>query len=293
MSSAPTRQVPSVYHRRVGNIVVTSVSDGYLDAGMSSLQNIDPDEARNILSKQFRPARRASVNCFLIHSAGRIALIDTGCGTYLQSSAGKLLQNLQYAGVDPLDIDTVLLTHIHPDHSAGLSDRATGTPFFPNADIVLHEKELAYWSDETLREKIPPEDRTLFFDCVHEQIAPYKHKIRSFSGSENVFPGVTSWPLPGHTPGHSGFLIASEQEKLLIWGDLIHVPEIQVYRPEVTMTFDVNPVEAEKTRKELFEKASHHHFLIAGMHVDFPGFARVVKEDQTYGLLPEPWIYTL
>ncbi|WP_244463271.1 MBL fold metallo-hydrolase [Acetobacter orleanensis] len=282
-----------MYHRRVGNIVVTSVSDGYLDAGMSSLQNIDPDEARNILSKQFRPARRASVNCFLIHSAGRIALIDTGCGTYLQSSAGKLLQNLQYAGVDPLDIDTVLLTHIHPDHSAGLSDRATGTPFFPNADIVLHEKELAYWSDETLREKIPPEDRTLFFDCVHEQIAPYKHKIRSFSGSENVFPGVTSWPLPGHTPGHSGFLIASEQEKLLIWGDLIHVPEIQVYRPEVTMTFDVNPVEAEKTRKELFEKASHHHFLIAGMHVDFPGFARVVKEDQTYGLLPEPWIYTL
>ncbi|CAI9122343.1 MBL fold metallo-hydrolase [Brytella acorum] len=89
---------------------------------------------------------------------------------------------------------------------------------------------------------------------------------------------MTGWSLLGHTPGHSGFLVASEQEKLLVWGDLIHVPEIQVSRPEVTMTFDVNPVEAEKTRKELFEEASRHQFPIAGMHVDFPSFARIVKK---------------
>ncbi|CAI9122342.1 MBL fold metallo-hydrolase [Brytella acorum] len=140
------------------------------------MQNIDPDEARNILSAQFRPARRASVNFFVIHSAGRIALIDTGCGTYLQSSAGQLFRNFQHAGIDPLDIDTVLLTHIHPDHSAGLSDRVTGKPFFPNADIVLHEKELAYWSDETLRDKISPEDRYFFSTALLNRLLPINIK---------------------------------------------------------------------------------------------------------------------
>src|ERR1700735_4917284 len=118
MIQPPTRQIPGVYHRRIGDIVVTALSDGYLDGTVDVLQNIAPDEAMRMLTETFRPGRRPSVNCYAIHSAGRLALIETGSGDYLLPTAGKLQANLQAAGVDPADIGTGILRHMHPGHSA-------------------------------------------------------------------------------------------------------------------------------------------------------------------------------
>jgi glyoxylase-like metal-dependent hydrolase (beta-lactamase superfamily II) len=289
MINVPTAQVPGVYRRRIGDIVVTAVSDGYLDGSVEAMQNISPDEARDILARNFRPGRRTSINCYLIHSAGRLALVETGCGDYLQPSAGKLQQNLKAAGVDPLEIDTVLLTHMHPDHSAGLTNRKSGEKIFPNADLVMHEKELAHWMDDGEMERADEQARKLYFQCAREQIAPYHNRTRTFSDSTEVFPGVTSLPLHGHTPGHSGYRISSEDVSALVWGDIIHVPEIQVPKPDVTMTFDTNPEQAAETRKRAFEMVAAKRELVAGMHVHFPGFAHVVKQADGYLLLPEPW----
>src|SRR5262245_20671701 len=101
MAQVPQQQVAGVYHRRVGDIVVTAVSDGFLDGTLDVLRNIGQDEARQLLTANFRPARRTAVNTFLIHAAGRLALVDTGSGNYLQPTAGKVLTNLGAAGVDP------------------------------------------------------------------------------------------------------------------------------------------------------------------------------------------------
>ena len=101
-----------------------------------------------MLSDNFRPGRRTSVNCYAIYSAGRLALIETGSGDYLLPTAGKLQQNLTAAGVDPADIETVILTHMHPDHSAGLTDPKTGRKLFPNAELVVHENEPRHWHDD-------------------------------------------------------------------------------------------------------------------------------------------------
>src|SRR3979409_1770428 len=119
MINIPQQQIPGVYHRRVGDIVVTSISDGFLDGSMQVLRTITVEEAPSILASSFRPARRTSVNAFLIYSAGRLALVDTGSGNYLLPTAGKVLANIKAAGADPASIDTVILTHMHPDHSAG------------------------------------------------------------------------------------------------------------------------------------------------------------------------------
>ncbi|TCV99248.1 MBL fold metallo-hydrolase [Biostraticola tofi] len=293
MHQPPQTQVPPVYHRRIGDIIVTCVSDGYLDAGITSLQNIEPEEARQILAANFRPARRASVNCFLVHSAGRLALIDTGCGTYLQPSAGQLLNSLHALGVDPAAIDTVLLTHVHPDHSAGLSDRRSGARYFPNAELVVHHAELEHWFDDVEMYRMDEQDRKHFFHCAREQIEPYASVIKTFRGEADIFPGVTSVPLPGHTPGHSGFMIASGGDGLLILGDIIHVPEIQVTRPEVTMSFDHHPALAASTRRDIFADVARDRLLVAGMHIDFPGFAHIIEEGDSFRLLPEPWQYQL
>src|ERR1700743_1778722 len=108
MINVPQQQVPGLFHRRVGDIIVTAVSDGFLDASIDMLRNLPREEIARILAENFRPARRTAVNAFLVYSAGRLALIDTGCGGYLTPTTGKLLANLKAAGVDPADIDIVL-----------------------------------------------------------------------------------------------------------------------------------------------------------------------------------------
>jgi glyoxylase-like metal-dependent hydrolase (beta-lactamase superfamily II) len=290
MVEVPSRQIPGVYHRRIGEIVVTALSDGFLDGTVEVLQNITPDEARRMLADNFRPGRRTSVNCFAVHSGGRLALVDTGSGNYLAPTAGKLQENLAAAGIDAAAIDTVLLTHMHPDHSAGLTDPASGQRLFPNAEIVVHENEPRHWDDDTAMAQASERERTLYFGCAREQIAPYRDRLRPFNAGREVFPGVTSVPLNGHTPGHSGYMIRSGGESLLIWGDIIHVPEIQVPRPEVTIEFDTDPRAAAEVRRRTFDWVAKDRLLVAGMHVHFPGFAHVVRHGDGYALLPEPWV---
>ncbi|MGE0701328.1 MAG: MBL fold metallo-hydrolase, partial [Hyphomicrobiaceae bacterium] len=137
MIKVPEKQIPGLYHRRVGDITVTAVSDGFLDGNLDVLRNIEKEEARQILADSFRPARRTAVNCFLIYTAGKVALIETGCGRYMADTGGQLQKNLAAAGVDPASISSVLLTHMHPDHSAGLTDMTTGKRNFPNAELVM------------------------------------------------------------------------------------------------------------------------------------------------------------
>ncbi len=289
MIQPPVGQIPGYYHRRIGDIVVTALSDGYLDGTLEVLQNITGDQAQGLLDAQFRPGRRTSVNCYLIYSAGRLALVETGSGDYLLPTAGKLQQNLKAAGVDPADIDTVILTHMHPDHSAGLTDPKTGRKFFPNAELVVHENEPKHWRDDGAMSRASERAKKLYFQCAREQMAPYHNVTRTFARAEEVFPGVTSVPLHGHTPGHSGYMVSSGKDLLLIWGDIIHVPEIQVPRPEVTIEFDTDPHQAAATRKRTFDMVATDRQLIAGMHVHFPGFARLVRDGDGYRMLPELW----
>ena len=288
MIKLPAAQIPGVYHRRVGDITVTAISDGFLDGNLDVLKNISQDEARQILTENFRPARRTAVNCFLIYSAGRLALVETGCGKLMQASGGQLLANLKAAGVDPGAIEAVLLTHMHPDHSAGLTDLATGKKHFPNAELVMHENEPKHWFDDVAMNRGNDREKTLFFKAGREQVQPYRKQWRLFQQGE-VFPGVTAMPFPGHTPGHTGYLVASGGTQMLIWGDIVHVPEVQTARPEVCMVFDSDAAQAEATRRRVFDMVVSDKLLVTGMHLHFPGFARLVKNGTGYRLIPAAW----
>jgi glyoxylase-like metal-dependent hydrolase (beta-lactamase superfamily II) len=292
MITPPRQQVPGIYHRRVGGIVITAINDGFLDATVDVLRNISEDEARRILADSFRPARRTAVNTFLIYSAGRLALLDTGSGTYLQATTGKVLANIKAAGVDPAAIDTVLLTHVHPDHSGGLTDMATGRRNYPNAELVLHENELAHWLDDARMAQGSEREKKLFFQAGREQVMPYQDRWRPFTEGE-VFPGVTAIPRPGHTPGHTTYVVSSGGEQLLIWADTVHVPEVQTARPEVCMDFDVDKDLAAASRAKVFDMAATDRLLVTGMHLHFPGFSHLVRSGTGYRLIPAAWEQTL
>jgi glyoxylase-like metal-dependent hydrolase (beta-lactamase superfamily II) len=285
MSKIPQEQVPGVSHRRVGDSSSRRSATASSTAG-STCCAIDQEEARRILAESFRPARRTAINAFLVYSAGRLALVETGSGNYLGPTAGKVLANIADAGVDPASIETVLLAHMHPDHSAGLSDPATGRRYFANAELVVHENEPPHWFDDAAMAKASERQQRLYFMCAREQIAPYKDRTRLFQKGE-VFPGVTAIPCHGHTPGHTSFLISSGNEQLLIWGDTVHVPEIQTARPEVCMEFDTDPDAAAVTCRRVFDMVATDRLAI------FPGFAHLVRRGSGYQLVPEAWEQTL
>jgi len=292
MMTVPSRQIPAFYHRRIGDIVVTALSDGTLERSLELLRSVTVDDAKGLLADAFRPGVLISVNAYLIRTAGRAILIETGSGNYLGASAGHLLANLAAAGVQPADIDTVLVTHMHPDHSAGLTDMETGRPNFPNAEFVVHENEPRHWSDDAAMARGTERQKKLFFQQAREQMAPYKDQMRTFREGEAA-PGIMAIPCHGHTPGHSAFLIESRGQRLLIWGDMVHIPEVQIPRPDVAIDFDSDPAAAVASRKRIFDMAASERLLVAGMHLHFPGFGYLARQGQGFRYVPEAWQQTL
>ncbi len=292
MRQRPTQQIPALYHRRIGDIVVTALSDGTLERTHEMMLNVSAEEGARHLAAAYRRSFVLSVNAFLIHAGDRLALVETGSGDYLGPTAGHLLANLKAAGVDANEIDTILLTHMHPDHSAGLTDMATGTAHYANAELVVHENEPRHWFDDVAMARGTEREKKLMFQQAREQTLPYRQRMRTFFKGE-VFPGVTAIPAHGHTPGHTAYLIESGGEQLLIWGDVVHMPEVQVPRPEVSMVVDTDPVAAAATRRRVFDMVASERLLVTGMHLHFPGFAHVEKDGDTYRLVPEAWVQTL
>jgi glyoxylase-like metal-dependent hydrolase (beta-lactamase superfamily II) len=289
---APARQIAPVYHRRIGDIVVTALSDGVLERGYDMMRGVSAEMADPLFRRAFRPGVVISINAFLVYSAERLALIETGSGNYLGASAGHLLTSLSTAGVSPAAIDTILLTHMHPDHSAGLTDMATATANFANAELVVHENEPRHWCDDAAMARGTDREKKLFFLQAREQMAPYRDRVRTFRSGE-VFPGVTAVPAHGHTPGHTAFLIASGKDRLLVWGDTVHIPEVQVPHPEVTMTVDTDPPAAENSRRRIFDMAASDRLLVTGIHLHFPGFGHVARAGNGYAFVPESWQQSL
>jgi glyoxylase-like metal-dependent hydrolase (beta-lactamase superfamily II) len=290
MINQPTGQVSGAYRRRIGEMVVTAISDGYVDASFDMLRAIEARDAEAILHERFMPSPpRINVNCFAVHSGSRVALIDTGAGDTMGPTLGHLGNNLAAAGIRIDDIDTVILTHMHPDHSNGLIDDQ-GRSCFPEAELVVPELDVKHWHDDAQMAAASERHRIRFFEGARKQIKPYLNRRRDAVGE--VFPGVTAHPLPGHTPGHTGYMIESNGESLLIWGDIVHVPEVQTRRPEVTVEPDSDPQKAIETRRQIMEMVASQRLLIAGMHLDFPAFSHLVRRtDGGYLLVPEAWAH--
>ena len=267
--------------------MVTVINDGFLDIPFEILHGTDIADMQNLMKTVFRPGPpRLTVNAFVIETGNNTVLVDAGGGSTTVYSMGLLLENLEAAGFSPTDFDTVLLTHIHPDHSSGLMGPG-GEPLFSRAEVVVHEDDLSFWSDPTLRDGHSPA-ATPYLDSADMVLGAYREQFRP--GREGaVLPGITLLHLPGHTPGHSGYRLDSAGETLVMWGDTVHVPEIQIPRPQVTSEYDVDENLAHKNRRRIFEHVAKERLLITGGHVHLPGFAHVVPDGQGFRLVPETW----
>jgi len=277
----------SAVHWPIGGAIVTSLSDGYFDMPLAHvLTNISTQAAEAALARAFRPASpRLEVNAYLVRRSGEAPiLVDTGAGSAFGPTAGRLPAALEGIGVDPADVGTILLTHLHGDHAGGLLD-AQGNAFFPNAEIVLHEAEAAFWLKGTPGAGADQQS----VDFARHAIAPYLERMRLIK-EDNVMAGIGAVFLPGHTPGHTGYQIGEGAASLLIWGDLVNQPAIQSTYPEAGFFSDADAALAVRTRKDMLAKAADQDLMVAGMHIEFPGVARVVREGAGYRLVPAHWV---
>jgi glyoxylase-like metal-dependent hydrolase (beta-lactamase superfamily II) len=267
----------------IGDFTVTAVSDGVLYSNHDVILGIDRAESERLTGIAHGQPLPLDVNCFLIRHRGRLMLSDAGSGHTMGPTLGKLPDNLRALGVDPAAIDTILLTHLHPDHSLGLVDPA-GCAVFPNAELVMHEREAAFWLDRAER----PDDSERVQRNTKAQrtvTAPYRDRIRRVADGE-AMPGVTARPAPGHTPGHTNWLIRSGADRLLIWGDIVHLAAVQMARPDATLVFDVDPQTARATRQRVLGSVASEQLVVAGAHLPFPGFGRVAQAGTGFGYRP-------
>jgi glyoxylase-like metal-dependent hydrolase (beta-lactamase superfamily II) len=226
---------------------------------------IGVDDAR---LKQYFPdgSYPSETNTFLVRGGGRTVLIDTGFG-------GALFGALDELGVAPADVDAVLLTHLHGDHTGGLAK--DGKALFPKARVYLARQERAAAQPN-----------------VRQLLAAYGDRVETFEASplgpaaRELLPGIKAVAAFGHTPGHTVFLVENGGEGLIIWGDLMHVQGIQFPLPDTAVTYDSDPAAARAVRKEILAYAAERKIPVGGMHLQYPAIGTVEKAGEGFRFIP-------
>jgi glyoxylase-like metal-dependent hydrolase (beta-lactamase superfamily II) len=277
---------PGICHFTIGDITVTALNDGAFEAQTAYLQGVPATEIEDALRASFRAVPpRITISAFMLTIAGQHILVDSGCGTAFGPGMGRLRTNLAALGVTPAEIAKVLITHAHIDHVSGLIDPA-GAAYFPNAEIVLHEAETGFWLNEATEAAAADKSG---FATARAALTPYQDRLSTVKDGAEGAPGVSCVHLPGHTPGHSGWMLNAGTDSLLIWGDVVHVPGIQFARPEAGMGFDTDIDLGRKTRAAIFDRTATDRIRVAGMHLDFPCFGHVTRAATGYAFVPEVW----
>ncbi len=264
---------------KIGDIEVTALSDGVLATSLDVVLGVDPAERERLSGLKSGDPLKIDVNAFLLRLGGKWALIDAGSGNTMGPTLGKLPENLRAHGVAPEQIGTIFLTHLHPDHSNGLVDDE-GRAIYPNAEVILHETEAAFWLD---RDPASGANERIQRNIAKAAITtgPYRKRMRTVGEGEAV-PGVSAVALPGHTPGHTGWLIQSGKDGLLIWGDMVHIASIQIARPDAGLVFDVDSQTAVASRRKIFDRVAADRLRVGGAHLDFPGFGYLSRKGTEY-----------
>lgn len=267
----------------IGDIEVTAFCDGLLPSKADVAIGIDADEAARLSGIGTHETLWMSVNEYVLKLGDRLALIDTGAGERMYPSLGRLMDSLRAGGVDPAAIDLIFLTHLHPDHMHGLID-AAGQPNFPNAEVILHEREANFWLD---RDPVGHPRTDANMANAVRNLRPYGGRLRTVKDGETIA-GVSAHPCFGHTPGHTAWIVASDGQAGVMWGDLIHLQKVQMAHPQVAVTYDLDPQQAAASRARLLDICASDGLRVLGAHLDFPGFYRVVRAGAGYDIEASP-----
>ncbi len=280
-------QAPGFYRMMLGDFEVTVLSDGTVNLPVDQiLTNTSKAKVQKALGRSFLKAPvETSVNGFLVNTGSKLVLIDTGASGLFGPTLGKLAANLKAAGYQPDQVDEVYITHMHPDHVGGLM--VDGKMAFPNAVVRADKHDADFWLSQANMEKAPKEAQG-FFQGAMASLNPYVSagKFKPFDGDTELVPGVRAIATRGHTAGHAIYAVESKGEKLVLWGDLMHVAAVQFADPSVTIQFDTDSKAAMAQRKKAYADAAKGGYWVGAAHLSFPGIGHLRSEGGGYVFVP-------
>jgi glyoxylase-like metal-dependent hydrolase (beta-lactamase superfamily II) len=288
-AETPVEPAVGFYKYKVGDIEVTAIYDGIWRKphDPAFFKDVSVDDTKAALAKAGLPTDFMPIplTVVVLKMNGRLIMMDAGSGVgQWQANATHLPANMAAAGIDYKAIDTIMISHFHPDHVWGLMEKRTNVPVFPNAELVVNATEYNWWTDPSRLARLP-EGRKPAGKRIAENFPKWKNWKLVEDGAE-VAPGIQIIAAPGHTPGHSVYLANSGKEQIMISADTMYVPALLAPHPEWQGAYDQDGPTAIATRHKIIDRVIADNIRISGSHFPFPGTGTFVKDGNAYGFSP-------
>src|SRR6478736_6467989 len=284
-------QGPGVYRYKLGDAQVTALYDGLWSLKIDNdfVRNADSAAVNKALAAAFLPPNilPISFTVLLVNTGSKLVLIDAGTAGQVADTAGVMMANLAVAGIAATAIDTVVISHFHPDHIDGLKTK-DGDKVFTNAEILVPEPEWTYWMDDADMTRAPDRIK-VYFRNARRIFGDVGKEVHRFKPGAEVAPGIMSIPAYGHTPGHCAFSIASGRQSILVMSDAVRNPYLFARHPQWQPAFDMDGPQAVETRRRMLDRVSADRMLIEAYHFPFPACGHIAKTASSYEFVPAEW----
>ncbi|MEA2975986.1 MAG: hypothetical protein QOF19_1506 [Alphaproteobacteria bacterium] len=293
LAKAPMRntQAPAFYRFKIGGFEATIISDGPLNFGEPKADffpGITQEGLTKALADNFLATDNIVVeqNALVLNTGDRLVLFDTGLGNtkVFGDKSGRLLATLKSAGIDPKDIDAVVLTHAHPDHCWALMTEKGGRNF-PKAQIYIAQADFDFWTDEA---KLSIDAIKNFVAGTRKQLLPNRDRLIYIKDGQEILPGIQAMAAPGHTVGHTMYMIASQGKSLCYVGDVAHHPVVATQTPRLPFLFDTDGNQAVETRLRVFDMLVAQRIPFLAYHFPWPGIGHLAAQGDAYRYFPAP-----
>ncbi|MDX2155801.1 MAG: MBL fold metallo-hydrolase [Hyphomicrobiaceae bacterium] len=276
------------FHKfKIGDIDATTVTDGSMsrEHAPGFVKNASVDEIKASLKAAAMPDDRLpnSYTVTIVRIGDRTIMFDSGNGAGRTPGIGLLQANMKAAGIEPASLTAIVVTHFHPDHIYGLYG-PDDAPLYANLEVVVPEAEYKYWADPAVIEALP-ESRRGIARRVQASMPKWK-SLRQVSAGSEALPGVRAVATPGHTPGHTSYLVSAGSGSLMVLGDVTSIPPLNLRNPGWHIVFDQDARMAEATRRRVFDQAVADKIVCAGYHWGMPGAGTIAKDGNGYALVP-------